>query len=212
MEISLGFPPTSGSRGAPQTTAGGGTRSDDTNCLKVKEGDIPLVALMPNRENQAKTATATPTLYWYIPSTTATTGEFVVVDENNQEVYYTSFTLPEEPGIVRITIPETAELKAGQKYSWSFMVVCDSLYRNRDKFVEGKLDYEVLDSATVNRLKNATGFSKAELYANSQIWTETLDIVAQMRSQSPNEWSELLNSVGLGGIAQLPFVEVEMDK
>lgn len=204
-EISLKFPP-AGSRGAPKATAGGGTRSDDTSCISVKEGEIPLVALMPNRENTGKTATATPILYWYVPQTTAITGEFVLTDEDDNEVYQTTFALPVEPGIVKLNIPAKASLKPGKSYSWSFMIVCDSQYRNRDKYVEGVIQYTELSSELKSQLEKKAPLEKAKLYAGNKIWLETLNTVAQLRSKNSIEWEELLKSVGLEVIAQKPFV------
>lgn len=204
MEISLKFPPT-GNRGAPKTTTGGGTRSDDTACISAKEGEVSLIALMPNRENIGKTTDATPTLYWYIPETSATSGEFVLLDKDDNEVYQTTFALPSEPGIVKLSIPAKASLKPGKSYSWFFTIICDSQYRNRDKYVEGVIEYTKLNSELKDQLKNAAPLEKARLYAESTIWYETLDTIAQLRNQKPTEWEELLKSVGLEAITQTPF-------
>lgn len=208
MEISLEFPPT-GDRGAPKKTAGGGTRSDDVACLNVKEGDLSLVALMPNRKNMAKTATSTPTIYIYVPENKVKTAEFVLVDENNQEIYETILTLPDKAGIISFTIPEKAGLTPGKNYSWSFMVICDSNYRNRDKFVGGTINCQKLTPELQNQLKNADNLKKAQLYANSEIWYEALDLIAQMRSKHPQEWQQLLQSVGLGEVEQFPLLDVQ---
>lgn len=202
-QISLKFPPT-GNRGAPKTTAGGGSRGDSNSCTNVKEGEIPLVALMPNRENVGKTATATPTLYWYIPQTTATEGEFVLLDQDKNEVYQTSFVLPSKPGVVKLSIPAKL-LKPSNSYSWSFMIICDSQYRNRDKYVEGVIEYAELDSVIKSQLEQQTPLEQAKLYAENKIWFETLNTIAQLRAKNPLEWEELLKSVGLEAIAPEPF-------
>lgn len=205
-EISLNFPATGKNRGAPAATVGGGTRSDDTTCLNIQEGEIPLVALMPNRENVAKTATATPNLYWYIPKTKATTGELVLVDENNQEIYFNRFALPKQAGIIKLSIPAKANLKPGHTYSWSMMVICDSRYRNRDKYVEGTLEYVSLEAEVKSQLKNIAPLEQAKLYAQAGIWVETLDLLAQMRGEKPQDWRQILTSVGLEKLVNLPVV------
>ncbi|MDJ0844373.1 DUF928 domain-containing protein [Crocosphaera sp.] len=203
--ISLNFPDT-GDRGAPKKSAGGGTRSDDHTCLTNEDNEPPLVALMPNRENKAKTATNTPTFYGYIPTTTATEGEFVLVDENNEEVHYTRFALPETPGIMKLEIPETVSLQPGN-YSWSLMVICDSRYRNRDKYVEGSLEYVASTPGLENQIKDKPSLEKAEVYANASLWFETLDTVAKIREKKPQEWQQLLDSVGLGMLAEVPMID-----
>lgn len=204
IEVSLKFPPT-GNRGAPKATTGGGSRGEDTTCISAKENEPSLIALMPNRENAGKTAAATPTLYWYIPESTATSGEFVLLDEDDNEAYQTTFALPGQPGIVKLSIPTTASLKTGKRYSWSFSLICDSQYRNRDQYVEGVIEYTELNWDLKEQLKNATPLEKARLYAESAVWHETFDTVAQLRSENPTEWEELLTSVGLEVIAQAPF-------
>lgn len=204
-EISLKFPPT-GNRGAPKTTAGGGSRDNYSSCARIKEGETPLVALMPNRENAGKTTTATPTLYWYVPQNTATEGEFVLLDKDKNEVYETTFALPSKPGVVKLSIPTKAALKPGNSYSWSFMIICDSQYRNRDEYVEGVIEYVELNSDLKRQLEKQTPLEQAELYAENKIWFETLNTTAQLRAKNPTEWEELLKSVGLEAIAREPFV------
>ncbi len=203
--ISLNFPDT-GSRGAPKKSAGGGTRSDAESCLTNEKNEPPLVVLMPNRENKAKTARDTPTFYGYVPTTTATQGEFVLVDSNDQEVYYTQFQLPSTPGIISLEIPKKVALKPGN-YTWSFMVICDSRYRNRDKYVEGSLEYVEPNQGLTSQISNKLSLEKAQLYANSSLWFETLDTVIQIRQENPQAWQELLESVGLGMLADVPILD-----
>ncbi|WP_107667407.1 DUF928 domain-containing protein [Cyanothece sp. BG0011] len=203
--ISLEFPDT-GNRGAPKKSAGGGTRSDDQNCLTNEENEPPLVALMPNRENKAKTASDTPTFYGYIPTTNATEGEFVLVDADGNEVYYTQFDLPSTPGIITLEIPQTVALKPGN-YTWSLMVICDSRYRNRDKYVEGSLEYVVLTEDLENQIKDKPSLEKAQVYAEESLWLETLDTVAKIKQENPQEWQQLLTSVGLEMLTEIPVVE-----
>ncbi|EAZ88433.1 DUF928 domain-containing protein [Crocosphaera chwakensis] len=203
--ISLEFPNT-GNRGAPKKSTGGGTRSEDETCLSNDENEPPLVALMPNRENKAKTASETLSFYGYIPTTTATEGEFVLVDEDNNEVYYTQFPLSSTPGIIKLEIPKTVALKPGN-YTWSLMIICDSRYRNRDKYVEGSLEYVVLTEELENQIKDKPSLEKAQVYANESLWFETLDTVAKMKEENPQEWQELLTSVGLEMLAEVPIVD-----
>jgi hypothetical protein len=162
---------------------------------------------MPNRENISRTATATPTLYWYVAQTSASSGEFVIIDRTNQPVYYISFPIPQKSGIVKIDIPEQAALKAGQTYSWFFMIVCHPNHRNQDKFVQGQIEYVQLATAEKERLAAAKGLEKAQLLAQSYLWPETLDTIAQLRGKNPEEWQELLTSVGLEELVDRTFLE-----
>jgi hypothetical protein len=203
--ISLKFPAAK-DRGAPVTTSGGGARSGST-CMATQEGELSLNALTPNYSNIATTASANPALYFYIPPTKATSGELVITDENDNEIYETTFALPGQPGIVKLTVRPQTALVSGKHYNWSLMIICDSQDRYRDLSSEGKLEYQKLDDATLKSLETKDALEKAKFYANKGLWLDTLDNATQVRTKYPTDWAELLNSVGLEAMSNLPFVD-----
>jgi hypothetical protein len=201
--MSLQFPQTS-DRGAPARTTGGGSRG--SSC--VAEGETPLVALMPTRNNVGTTVTAHPTLFWYIPQSRAQLAEFVLINSLGEEVYLATVTLAGTPGILKLDLPETVALEIGQDYLWQFAIICDSQDRESDVFVRGLLQRRELSRNLQNQLKSATGLEQAQIYANAEIWHDSLAMIAELRSSEPVEWEELLNSIGLLDIATSPFLEV----
>jgi hypothetical protein len=203
----LPFPP-SGDRGAPRSTTGGGTRgTSPTSCLLSEAKPETLVSLMPNRENSSKTATATPSFYWYIPETKATKAEFYVADAQNQEIYFTTLSLASGGGIIRLYLPAQTAFKPGQTYTWSLNLICDPNRRSADKYVGGKIQYIQLNTEQKKLLSNAKGLEKAKLSVQANLWPETLEEIAQLRKQYPQEWQELLQSVGLELLVNKPFLE-----
>jgi hypothetical protein len=204
QEISVKFPQGK-NRGGPVTTSGGGTRSGAASCLTTKAGELSLNALTPNYQNVVTTASVNPTLYFYIPSTQATLGELVLTDED--EVYQTLFTLPGQPGIAKLTLQPQTTLVSGKQYKWSLMIICDRQDREQDISIQGKLKYQKLDKAIAQSLEAEDPLKKAEFYANQGYWLDTLENAAKSRSKQPQEWTELLKSVGLGTMSNLPFVE-----
>lgn len=203
--IGIKFPPT-GNRGKPKKTTSGGNRNDRDNCIVERGNRDFLIAMMPNRENKGKT-TGKPNFYVYIPQSQAKTGELVLLDNNDREIYFGSFKIPARSGIVKLTLPSKIELRSGQTYTWSFMLVCDPQYRNRDRVVEGSIETIALDTALKGQLKTATIQEQAELYSRAGIWYETIDLVAQMRAKNWQQWQELLDSVGLDLLANEPFLD-----
>ncbi|MEA5619380.1 DUF928 domain-containing protein [Cronbergia sp. UHCC 0137] len=203
IKISLEFP-SADPRGNPQRTVGGGRRG--ASCISVESGKPSLTALMPTRANQGNTVANNPQLYWYIPKTTATIGELVVKDELENEIYQTNFTVPGSPGIVKLTIPESATLKTGQKYRWFFTLICNPEDRSQDEYTYGSLQKTTLSSSLDSYLDAATPLKKAEIYAKYNIWQETLSNIAELKTEKPKEWEELLKSVGLEAIAKEPFL------
>jgi hypothetical protein len=197
MKISLKFP-SGDSRGTPASTVGGGKRGN--SCIKIDEGKPSLTALMPKRDNKSYTASQTPELYFYLPKTKTTTGEFIL-KEGEKDIYQTTFKLPEKSGIVKLQIPPTAALKPGSTYQWSFTILCDSDDRSGDQGTQGIIEITAISPSLKKALQQATPLKQAEIYAHYALWPETITKIAQIRTEKPNEWKELLESVGLEAIA-----------
>ena len=202
MKISLEFPP-SNERGAPEVTTGGGSRGN--SCIET--GEIPLTPLMPTRTNVGITATTNPVLYWYVPQNTAKSGEFVVKDDLGNDVYFASFKLPPTAGIVKLRIPKNASLKTDRDYLWTLSLVCDPQNRLRDRSVRGVLQPTEIDLSLKLQLAGKTPLEQAQFYAQQRIWHDTLDIIAQLSTENPAEWEELLKSINLEKIAKKPLLQ-----
>ncbi len=207
LKVSVTFPRAQ-NRGAPARTAGAGQRRPD--CYV---GNTPLTALTPSN-NVATTVSANPTLFWYVPQSEAKSAEFVVIDNQKNEIYATTLALNGSPGIVKLSLPATVSLETGKDYTWQLALICDPTDRSGDQVVEGLIERTALSSAQKTRLAAATDpLKQAEVYAQARIWQETIAILAQLRRDRPNDsnvtnaWKELLNSVELPAIATAPLVE-----
>jgi hypothetical protein len=205
------------------------------HCFKNQqnqEGKMPLTALMPrnpltNRPvNQTLTVAANPTVFVYVPETSTqfenlVFAEFSVSDDQDNEVYQTTFPLPtvlssdvssssvSTPGIVKLTLPADVRLETGKNYRWVFQLSCGKANAERffGRYVEGWIQRTELSSELKTKIEQATPLEQAKLYATARIWSETLMLAAQLRSSQPAEWEELLKSVGLTEISQAPFIE-----
>lgn len=214
----LEFPDTGGG-GIAREGRGGGTRAGSVAEACVVDESKPLTVLMP-QNNVGTTVTETPTLYWYAPQTRAQEAEFVLLDEQNNEVYATTFPLSRDPrqrelskaGIVQLTLPKSATgeslLQAGEKYSWFLALVCNRDDRSYDEIIEGVVERQEIDSqlqAIINQ--EVSPVKKADLYARAAIWTDALMILAEIRHSKPEQWESFLSSVNLEKIAREPFVD-----
>jgi hypothetical protein len=208
--IALKFPNT-GNRGKPKHSAGGGVRGDQDNCLSQDATGISLAAILPNRENITQTTLDNPRLPIFIAQTQAKSGELVITDRNNREVYVATYPLPQRSGIIQLDLPAKAKLQPNQTYNWSFMVVCDLNYRNRDYFIQGQLTYTEPDPSLSKQLQGSSNLEKAEKYAASQLWFETMTQIEEIRRTNPQQgqelWGELLKSVGLEPLASAPILD-----
>lgn len=199
--ISLVFPPTDDSRDGPARSEGGGHRGPAC----ISPNVTPLLSLVPHQTQQAQTIDPTPTLYWYIPPTPAQQAEFILVNGEGDLTYQTTIRLPQQSGIMRLKLPQEAALEIDKTYQWTFSLLCDQEEPSRNTYVSGNIRRTTLSSAIQTQLQTADPFRQAQVLAKSKIWYDTLDRVAQVRSQRQEEWVELLTSVGLSAIATEPF-------
>lgn len=223
IQISMAFEPPPG-EGMPSRTAGGGSRGQTLAVMQGMTATPPLMALVPafytqpnGTETNIKglTLTATPTFFFYVPQIPAKEAAFSLKDENNNDIYQTRLAIPNQPGIVSITLPkDTPELKIGQTYRWSFGVIYNDEKTEEPKvvFVSGEVKRTEPDAALKAKLQQAEPLKKAEIYAENGIWFESLATLAQLRQNQPTnetltkQWNDLLQSVGLEAVANQPFV------
>jgi hypothetical protein len=196
--------------GLPGRREGGGTRGE---CSAV---DKTLYALMPTN-NFGYTVDEYPTFYWYVPQIGAQAAEFVLLDENNNEVFLTTFQIADQPGIISLSLPEQSgfpSLTPGENYHWFFSLICDFNDRSGDLYTDGWVQRTTLESnpSLAMQLSTAPAEDHADIYAEAGIWFNALDELAQGQIDDPSnlqlqsKWSNLLTSVGLEELIGDPFV------
>ncbi|MBD0343691.1 MAG: DUF928 domain-containing protein [Coleofasciculus sp. Co-bin14] len=179
-----------------------------------------LVALLPSTE-PTLTVAEYPAIFVFLPQTSAKKADFILVEDNkgnNKErevLYETTVTLPSNPGIVSISLPNNGTLpplEVGKSYRWYFSVICNPQDGGEEPYVEGEIRRDKPSPNLVAELKNAPPRDRAALYAEAGIWYDAIDSIAQLRRSSPNDtaiaadWTELLKSVGLDTISQKPLL------
>lgn len=208
----------SGDIGKPEQTTGAGTRG----CSQKVEK--PLVPLMPATADPnpsdynpskllfyitQKTASATPSLFFYVPQyTNIDTGELAVIDRQRNEIYLSSFALGDSAGVIKLSLPKSVILEIGREYQWQLAIVCNPDDRSADYYIQGKIQITELSPDLRNQLElESEAIAKAKLFADAGIWYDTLELAAQARQQKPKAWTDLLASVGLKDFADEPIIE-----
>jgi len=201
--------------GAPINTNGGGTRGP-----ACQPGEESPYALIP-ASGSGETAAEYPTLFWYMPQTSASKVEFVLKDANENKVYQTTYALAKSadgvvgaPGVMGLTIPAFANLsplEIGQQYHWELRLICESPDqssdiipdRSSDIVVEGKIKRVALDPILARRVQLATPQQRVALYAKAGLWHEALSTIVELQRDRPNDanlaatWDNLLESQGM---------------
>jgi hypothetical protein len=210
--------------GAPVGRRRGGARREVCPNL-----DNNLTALVPGEDSEvesksflALTVSEYPTFWIYLPKfpATVTTGQFSLQDENNKDIYRKSLTLPNQSGVIGFKLPQNARyaLKVNQKYQWYFKASCNEVQkRPRNYYVYGWVKRiettPSLDSQIKSRLPR-----EYITYAENQIWESALTSLADLRLSNANlpqlreDWTGLLESVGLGEFARAPLQRYQLEQ
>ncbi len=229
-------PPASGN---PTSTQPGGSRGPNSFCIP---GRLLPTALVPASSLGGITQEPYPQISWYLPPNRAeavevTISEVTISNEQDlKEIYSTWYALksnaspqqnlsnplpsqPLEQGkIMSLQIPPHKginPLEIGKLYRWEVSLICDMNNGNRNIRTFGYIQRIPPKERLNAQLEHATPPDQAILYANAQLWYETLATVIKMQRQSPQYpvlaanintmWVKLLTSAGLEQVAEQPL-------
>lgn len=203
--------------GAPKGRRRGGTSRRD-GCPKLK---TPITALVPGEENNHKSFLAStvaeyPTFWVYVPELPSNlrSGEFVLQDEEGNDILRTLIPLPETSAVIGLRLPSNPQyaLKQDLKYHWYFRLYCGQAQNQPEYFY---VDAWVRRVALTPELQKQLGKAKPRdytVYAANNIWYDTVTTLAELRRTNPGdrllgqEWTKLFKAVGLEELAQAPIV------
>lgn len=206
--------------GRPLRRTSGGSRSIICSqrivALVPGKGTVEVRSQFCDRESEsllALTLSATPTFWFYIPEQPASevNAEFFLID-GDRLVYKQEILLPQPSGVISI-IPDFP-LKLNKPYRWGFVVSMNPERPSQHVFVEGLVQRIESNTSLSNQLNTARSErDRIAIYARNGIWHEAVTELGILHRQYPqnsnwqNDWSNLLNSVGLGAIAKVPLVD-----
>jgi len=203
---------------ASNSSRSGGVRGE---CLM---GTEDLRVLMPEND-PGLTTQGHPTFWFYlpigkqslsskarspVPSTTFL--EFLILDEANQPALTEPIRipLPNQPGIVHLTIPSTEQaLEVGKDYNWFFSIVCNDHDFSANPTVSGWLSRIQPSQKLIQRLKSLRSQDKYLAYKENHLWFEYLSQLADYRTVQTTAWKNLLALFSLQGLVQAPLVEIK---
>jgi hypothetical protein len=177
----------------------GGTRREQMGACKQTEK--PLTALIP--VNGKGLTTAEDSVFWfYIPYTPEEIDSIEFSLHNEDEtttLYRTSIQLTKTPGVIGIPLPVTPEhsLKLNESYHWYFILNC----KRKERF-EDDIEDDIIVQGWVTRVQRSPN-----------LWYDELTNLAKRYLSEPQNpevkkaWTQLLQSVGLEGLAQEPLIQ-----
>ena len=198
-------------REAPKRTTGGASR-DGEQCLSgATTTDNSLTPLLPS-SSLGLTVAEHPTVFIYIPQTSADAVFFSLQDEQENSYYQKTLKLPDHPGVIAINLPNNIPpLQVGKNYQWSLAMICGQELEPDSPVVTGWIRRVDPNLETEHQQGLQTSLQSANMLARDGIWYDALATLAQLRRSQPENrliiahWEELLTSVGLNAIAKSPL-------
>jgi len=201
----------------PETTQLETNRVERDNNSRCNDYQPPigLTALMPT-SNIGVTLAEYPTFFFYVPDVNleGVEGEFILRNQDEQEIYKEIVTLPAGDSIVKVELapsPALPPLEVGKSYYWVFSLLLDKVDRSSNTDVAGWIKRVEANSAIKTQLVAATDKAQPAIYASNGIWYEALTSLAKLRCASPHDktilsnWTSLLQQVELPEIAKKPL-------
>ncbi len=142
-----------------------------------EEYELPLTGLAPTVMNHVgRTATTTPTLAWFVPSTKPYRISFSLYTANQEELLQQVEYIDDTPEIVSFTVSaEDVTLEPGQRYIWEVNLVCNPANDAYEQFFISEFDVILPSEDLAVALATAqTPLEKAALYAESGYWYDAL--------------------------------------
>jgi hypothetical protein len=193
---------------APRTSTGGASRDASTCGADMSATTEASVTPLLPKTNIGLTLAERPPILVYVPQTKAKKALFALRDEQGQQYYQTTLALPKKPGVIEIQLPSSVSaLKISKNYQWSLVMICTEELEPDSPWVSG----------WIRRVESERSFnSQSSLEVASQlasmgIWYDSLATLAELKRRQPNNstvatsWQEMLKSVDLSAIAEVPL-------
>lgn len=193
--------------GAP-AGRGGASRGDTTCSDNPAEFARRFIPLTPANASDGVTTAERPTLFAYIPPSSAPKVFFNLRDEQGRVHYQTVLPLAKGGGIMRFEVPaSTPPLTIGKRYQWGVALLCTGKLRPDSPFISSWIQRVApsLSDAGKVTLRNR------ETTMATNVWYDRLTALADIRRQKQQdsksfaEWQKFLSTAGLGEIASEPL-------
>lgn len=195
--------------GTPAGNPRPGATRPALNCPKTP---IPLTAIVANNGSDY-TYSEHPTFWFYIPYQADQIShlEFLLLDNSERKtVYRASIKLPNQPGILKITIPAEPQnaLAINQNYRWRL---------NLDCAPDSTIEPDLVVDGWIRRLPSVDVQSNHQthiplqpysVYIKNSIWYDAITNLAEQHFANPKDaklsaaWTELLKHLGFAEVSK----------
>lgn len=190
-------------------SAGGGGANRDRCPYTTEE----LIAIIPVAATngipyEEKTISGYPTWWFYVPYAGSGNlqSEFVLIGSDEQIIYREKSSIPEAPGILKVSWPESeSPLAQGRRYRWVFSIVCNPVNPSGSATVNGWI--RRVSSEEADLLSNNSDQQSYFAYADSLYWFDLLSEIDRRRSEEPEVFDPLWDGILCQVYSQSPRLE-----
>jgi hypothetical protein len=212
------FRPAAG-KGLPRRASGGASRVgrydlNASNTPSTSQGPAALVAMLP-QSYSGTTIAARPTIMVYVPESAAQTAVFSLKDATGNMVYQQQLSVSGQAGLVAIALPASAPaLAVGQDYQWYMALQIDGELNPSTPYVDGWIQRIEASPTIAAAMAQSDPLKQAEVLGANSVWYDCAAKLAGLRASQPDRadlkqhWAELLESVGLQEVSQVPLVAI----
>jgi hypothetical protein len=157
-----------------------------------------------------------PTFFVNVPQTSAKEAEFLLRDENDEELLREKINIESATGLIAYQLPKSFKgLEVGKKYIWRFSLVCNQDDYSANPRTSAWVQRIEPTTQVAEQLAAATDeLDRLAVYAEYGFWQETLKTLVDLRAANPNDqdvatnWTSVLQSVGLESLTQKPVYQL----
>ena len=198
----------------PKQTVGAGSRLGDAcqQPLPILQSRAerahkpPFMALVP-LSNSGLTVAPRPTIWVYLPQTTAKRLVLSLWPKGSARRRQTSLEIPTTAGVIGLPFPSgMPDLKIGKTYEWAAVLICGDQPSPNDPIIVSSISRVAARMPIVS-----SPLERAASYGRSGIWFDALAALALARRLQPNRseptiaWNNFLRSAGLDIVALEPL-------
>lgn len=156
-----------------------------------------------------------PSFWLYVPELAGSSqqGEFILQDDEGNDIYRASFNLSNRAGIINFSLPNQADyaLKIGQKYHWYVKIFCDDPDKKADYiFVDAWIE-RIAVSPSLKRQLNEPNANSYQILIEHNIWYDAIYRLAQMQQTSEykkTRWQQMLTNLCLSDLIEKKVIDI----
>jgi hypothetical protein len=208
------FRPAKG-QGTPRHTGGGASRRahyEVSGAVNAAAGPGALAALLPPTYG-GTTLSAHPMFLAYLPQSEPSLAMFSLKDADGNLVYQELFEVSGDAGVIAYELPPQAPgLEMGKSYQWYVALQVEGELTPSTPYVDGWITRIEPSAPVAAALQGQDPMKQAEVLGENGIWYDCAAKVAALRVAQPNRsefetaWAELLGSVQLQDMAEVPML------